>query len=203
MEYFREKGQSGFSLIEICITLAVVAVMLRLAMPNYGVWIGNQQIRAAAESIIGAVNLARMEAMKRNGRVLFQLTDAGNNSSAWTVCPVARGAVVCDPLQPVIQIRDGGEESGSVQVGVSPNAASIAVGAFAAPLAMGGLPAGILFDGLGRPSTAAGVVNIMRVDVRNQNIPAAEERRLVIAIMAGGGARACDPLLPVGNPRAC
>ncbi len=203
MEPSREKGQSGISLIEVIIVMAVIAVMVRMGMPSYGAWIGNQQIRAAAESITGAVNKARLEALKRNGRVMFQLTDAAAMGSAWRICPVAQGAIVCDPAQAVIEARDGGEESGAVTVGVSADLGTVAAGAMAAPLAAGGIPGGVIFEGRGRPVIAAGFNNAVRIDVRNTRLPAADERRLVIVIGAGGGVRSCDPRAVAPDPRTC
>jgi type IV fimbrial biogenesis protein FimT len=203
VEHPRTKAQSGFSLIEVLVTLAILAIVTKLSMPTYGVWIGNQQIRAGAESIINAVNIARFEAMKRNSRVLFQLTDTVDSSSAWRVCAVARGTNICDPAQPDIQIRDGGEESPSAKVGVATDANTILPAAFGAALPIGGLPGGVLFDGLGRPISAGGFLSLVRIDVRNTNLPAPDERRLVVVVSGGGGARACDPALLAPNARAC
>jgi type IV fimbrial biogenesis protein FimT len=203
VEYQKTKVQSGFSLVELMIALAIMAILLKMASPSYGAWISNQEIRAGAESIINAVNLAKLEAMKRNGRVMFELRDSANNTSSWRICPVLQGTIVCDPAQPTIQERDAGDDSPRAKVGVSTASAMIAPSAIATPLAVGGLPAGIIFDGLGRPSTIGGFQNIARVDVRNTNMTTTDERRLVIAITGGGSARACDPQVLAPNARAC
>jgi type IV fimbrial biogenesis protein FimT len=208
MEHRKRKVQLGFSLVELVITLAIMAILLRIASPSYATWIMNQEIRAGAESIINAANLAKLEAMKRNGRVMFQLSDDVGQSTSWRICPVARGTIVCDATLPVIQERDSADESSHAQVGVSTNTATIIPGAMAVALAVGGVtspsvtPTGIIFDGLGRPSTVGGFANMVRVDVRNLGTNAADERRLVIVFSGTGSARACDPRA-VGNARAC
>jgi type IV fimbrial biogenesis protein FimT len=203
VEQKREKGQTGFSLIELVITIAILAILMKLSMPSYGAWIANQQIRAGADSIIGAIQMARMEAMKRNARVMFQLTDAANNTSDWRICPVALGGTTCDASQEVIQTRDSGDDSVNARVGVSTLQSSTASGSFATPLAIGGVPAGIIFDGRGRP-LVAGFNNIARIDVLHSTLAATQQRRLAVTIGAAGSARMCDPQVPgPANPRAC
>lgn len=203
MEHKREKGQTGFSLIELVITVAILAILMKLSMPSYAAWVGNQQIRASAESMIGAIQIARMEAMKRNARVMFRLTDSTNSTSDWRICLVAPGGTDCDPAQPNIQARDSGDDSAQARVGVSTLSSTIVAGAFANPLAIGGVPASITFNGLGRQPT--GFSNIARIDVQHATLSAAEQRRLVIMITGAGSARSCDPQIPVSppNPRAC
>ena len=204
MEHKREKGQTGFSLIELVITVAIMAILMKLSMPSYAAWVGNQQIRASTESIIGAIQIARMEAMKRNARVMFRLTDASNSSSDWRICLVPLNGTDCDPLQADIQTRTSGEESAQARVGVSTLSSSINAGSFASPLPIGGTPASITFNGLGRPVTV-GFTNISRIDVRHATLAGTDQRRLAIMMTPAGSARACDPQIPASppNPRAC
>jgi type IV fimbrial biogenesis protein FimT len=203
VEQIRRRVQSGFTLIELLITVAVMAILMKLSSPMYTSWVGNQEIRAGAESIIGAINIARHEAMKRNGRVLFQLTDSVGFSTSWRVCPVARGTTVCDANFPDIQIRDGDDESRRATVGASTNVATTNPGAFTTSVPVGGIPSGVLFDGLGRPVAASTFVSLARVDVRNTNLDPADERRLVVVISSAGGARACDPNPATPISRRC
>lgn len=200
----RVRRQAGFSMVEIVITLLVSAILVRLAAPSFGNWIGNQHVRTTAEAVLHGLNLARAEALRRNARVLFTMAGANGGESAWQVCPVGPGILACDPLQPVIQVRDGGEESGNARIGATTNAGLTVPGAFGAGLSPGtGVPVAVMFDGRGRLVNAAGWVNTVRVDVRNLALATADERRMSVVVNASGGARMCDPQAGAGNPRAC
>lgn len=194
----------GFTVVELAVTLLVLAILVRFAAPSMGTWIGNQRLRTSAESILHGLAVARSEAMRRNARVLFVMNDAEGRSS-WAVCPVAQGGLACDPLLPPILVREGGEESGASRIGTSADAASVASPtAFATPLAPGeGMPAMVMFEGLGRTVAQAGWTNTVRFDARNLSLPAADERRLVVRVSPAGGARMCDPRVAAGNPAAC
>lgn len=198
------RRQIGFSMVEIVITLLVSAILVRLAAPSFGNWVGNQRIRTTAEAVLHGLNLARAEALRRNARVLFSMQGDNGGESAWQVCPVGQGMLACDPLQPVIQVRDGGEESVNARIGATTNAGLVVPGSFGSGLTPGaGVPVAVMFNGRGRLVNAAGWVNTVRVDVRNLSLDAAEERRLVVVVNASGGARMCDPQSAAGNPRAC
>ena len=196
--------QAGFTIVELMITLLVVAIMLRIAMPAFATWIGNVQLRGSAESVVNGLNLARAEALRRNARVMFSMAGNDGGATAWSVCEVAAGGTVCDANVPVIQVRDGGEESGHARAGATTSVALVGPDAVATALSPGeGMPASVIFDGRGRPLVAAGWSNAVRIDVRNTSLPAEDERRMVVLLGASGGARMCDPLATAGDPRAC
>lgn len=73
---------AGFSLIEMAVVLAILGIMLGIALPNYQTWIQNAQVRAAAESTMDGLRMARAEAVRRNTLVRFQLLDASCALSA-------------------------------------------------------------------------------------------------------------------------
>lgn len=105
-----ENGESGFSLIELMIALAILALALALGMPGYKTWVQNTQIRNAAESVLNGLQVARMEAVQRNHGVKFELA-AG---SGWKVsCEPVDAVCADDPIQE----RSASEgSSGSIDV---------------------------------------------------------------------------------------
>ena len=68
-----QAAHRGFSLIELMMALALAALLLVLAAPNYAIWVADGQIRAGAESVASGMRLAYAEAIKRNQPVEFVL----------------------------------------------------------------------------------------------------------------------------------
>lgn len=69
------RRQNGFSLVELIVGLAVLALLIALGVPQYAAFTANARIRATTEGVTAGLNLARAEAVKRNARVEMVLTD--------------------------------------------------------------------------------------------------------------------------------
>lgn len=63
------KHQSGFTIIELMITLVVAAVILMLAAPSFRDFIANNRLTTTTNSFITAISFARSEAVKRTNNV--------------------------------------------------------------------------------------------------------------------------------------
>lgn len=91
----------GLTLIELMITVAVLAVGLSLAAPSLSQQIANYRLRSAAEAIINGLNYARAEAVRRNSPVSFTLDASG---PGWAVAQVSPATT--------LQTRAGGDSPG-------------------------------------------------------------------------------------------
>ena len=78
----RRAAQSGISLIEVMVAVAIIGVLFALGMPAYSTWIQNTQIRTAAEAVLNGLQTAKNEAIQRNVTVQFQLPNAANTHVA-------------------------------------------------------------------------------------------------------------------------
>src|SRR5215211_7194683 len=66
----------GFTLIELLIGLAIFTLLIFLAGPMYGEYMGNAQIRNASEAMLDGVRLTQSLALKHNLPALFTLDPA-------------------------------------------------------------------------------------------------------------------------------
>ena len=63
------KIHSGFTLIELMITLAIVGILLMVGVPSLKTLLQGNQLIASANELISALHVARSEAIKFNTRV--------------------------------------------------------------------------------------------------------------------------------------
>lgn len=159
----------GFTMIELIIGMAIMAILMALAAPNFSTWIQNSRIRGVAESIVNGLQLARSEAVMRNAEVEFTFT----SGSGWRIgC-----RIVTATCPESIQSRAEGEgATGAITVD-----------------ALDGTP--IRFDSLGRldvAALAAGATSA-RINIDSSALPAAQSRDLRVTVTVAGGVRMCDP----------
>ena len=166
---------TGFTLIELMVTIAVLAIMLFIALPNFAVWMQNTQIRTAGEAVLNGMQLARAEAIRRNVSVELGM----DVSSGWT----ARVSGTPE----VIQSRLAGEGSAAALVTITP------VGATK-----------ITFNGFGSiTANDDGTPAITEIKIDSPSIAAADSRELCVLVRAGGTVRMCDPQVAVTDTRSC
>ena len=81
-------ASAGFTLIELMVTLAVAAILLTVGVPNFREFIERNRISSTTNMLVGALQLARSEAIKRgnNPVILCKSNSAGtacNTSGDW------------------------------------------------------------------------------------------------------------------------
>ncbi|BCX81034.1 type IV fimbrial biogenesis protein FimT [Methylomarinovum caldicuralii] len=60
---------TGFTLIELMVTVAMAAIVLTVGVPGFQALVKNNRLTAAANELVGTLSLARSEAVKRGIRV--------------------------------------------------------------------------------------------------------------------------------------
>lgn len=73
------KKYSGFTLIELMVALAVVAVLISVGLPKMSVFFKGNRMVTNANDLLAGLHIARSEAIKRNTRVsICKSTNAGD-----------------------------------------------------------------------------------------------------------------------------
>lgn len=76
--------QKGFTLIELMVTITVLAIVVGIAIPSFYTQIQNNRSMALGEEFTSALNYARSEAVKRGKRVsLCASADGSKCSGSW------------------------------------------------------------------------------------------------------------------------
>jgi type IV fimbrial biogenesis protein FimT len=85
-QYFSSGRQRGFTLLELLITVSVVAILLAIAVPSLQTFIQNSREDSEADSLISSLEYARSEAVKRDADVeVCASTDGAtcSGSNSW------------------------------------------------------------------------------------------------------------------------
>lgn len=195
------RAARGFSLVELMVALLLVGVFLTMGVPAFAVFLQNSKIRAAAESTLAGLQLARAEAIRRNGIVRFQLVSnltsgcsLSTTGLSWVVSLAdptgACDAAPSDTAAPrVVQKRSGSEGTRNVVLGTTGGAL-------------------VSFNGLGRVSGGTGLSQLVfsntsgtceHLDPTNGTM-----RCLEIRVAPGGQIKMCDPKVSdTTDPRHC
>lgn len=196
--------QRGLTLVELLVGMSLLALLMVVGAPSLSDWLTNARLRGTAEALGASLHFAKGEAVARNARVRFQLTNGLDNSCAvstagphWVVNldPDADAAAVegqcdaalSDTTAPRLLSRHHARENGAGTV-IEASAATL------------------VFNGLGRLTPVpAGEISI---DVRS-----ADDARCVasggtlscmrVLVSAVGQVRVCNPAVAAPHPGAC
>lgn len=76
------KFKSGFTLVEMMVTVAVLAIIIGIATPSFVEMMRQNTLRSQANELLALMHYARSEAIKRRNNVEVAIS-AGSGGSGW------------------------------------------------------------------------------------------------------------------------
>jgi type IV fimbrial biogenesis protein FimT len=78
MHPMENRLQRGFTVVELMVTVTIVAILAAVAAPSFMGMINTNRLAAQSNELLSAIQYARTEAVRLNGRVTFCGTDNEN-----------------------------------------------------------------------------------------------------------------------------
>ena len=178
----QRRSSSGFTLIELMITLAIAAILLMVAVPNLSAYRRNAELTSAANTFMASLNTARSEAMKRGRNAMVVPTNNGSNwNDGWVV------------FVDIDRSQNYNESTDTVVASQADLPAGINITGVNS--AAGGTPY-VMFDASGYSRLKAGGFGALSLSMARTEGTVAEQldqtRRIIIA--STGRVRICKPL---------
>lgn len=135
--------QRGFTLIELMVTVAIIAVLAMVAAPSFNEAILSNKLASFSNSFVASTQLARSEAIKRNSTV--RICRSGNGTSCATDGTWQQGWIVFHDAD-----SDGSVDAGETVIQVQ--------GGLSADYRFTGDSYSLVFQSIGGGSTSASLV---------------------------------------------
>ena len=79
------RHQTGFTLIELIVSILIVAITAAIAVPAFNEMQARGAIRATASDFVTAVNVARVQAVSLRTTLTLKPVSGSNWSSGWVI----------------------------------------------------------------------------------------------------------------------
>lgn len=77
------RNASGFTILELTVGFAILAILAALAIPNYIGWLPKRHLRSSAVDVQAAIQLAKMTAIRENTSVSLKFDTGSENYQAF------------------------------------------------------------------------------------------------------------------------
>ncbi|PVZ72557.1 GspH/FimT family pseudopilin [Pelagibaculum spongiae] len=81
--YYRDKKQTGVTLVELMVTIAVLSILSAIAIPSFSSILDSSASEEQTRELVRLLNYARTEAVRRNEAVSVQPISATATSADW------------------------------------------------------------------------------------------------------------------------
>jgi type IV fimbrial biogenesis protein FimT len=128
------KRQTGFSIMELMIVVAIIAILFAIGIPSFRYVTNANRASAEVNGLLGDLMYARAEAI-RQGTAVVVCTSADSQSCAnvttweggWITC-VANGAGICDNTTAVLRVQKAFTSTDTLRPDGASNAALVTFG---------------------------------------------------------------------------
>ena len=86
------RGQRGFTVVELMVTLSIVGILVAAAAPGYQDWVATTRLNSHTNEFVTALHYARSEAIKRN--VAVSVCKSASGTGCVTTNTWAQGWIV-------------------------------------------------------------------------------------------------------------
>jgi type IV fimbrial biogenesis protein FimT len=203
----RATPASGFTLIEMAVTMAIFAIMVALGIPAMRTWVSDTKVRAVTDALQNGLRQAQAESLRRSRQVVFALTNTTTPNN-YPVAAVANGLSWVAWTLP--SMTDGTETPQFIASGIlSSTSTNVLINSHST--------AAICFNSVGRLVnntttvtavtggancvTPTGAPPVQKFDVTLTGA----DRPLEVQVGLGGQVHMCDPAMALSsaNPEGC